>query len=149
MTGFGVAQATTRDGGVLVVEARSVNARFREVKLRQPFGAAVESRLRAAIEHACGRGRVEVAIVWRPGADAAAARAASDETHGFEALEHDLRALGLDAARLHLVARAAVAAAAAAAEEGLEVKTPNVLELLRFALQVGRDAGRGDPGDEA
>jgi uncharacterized protein (TIGR00255 family) len=65
MTGFGAAGCVTEIAGQpmrLGVELRSVNQRFLEVKIRQPFGAAAEHVLRRKIEARLRRGRVDVYV---------------------------------------------------------------------------------------
>lgn len=65
MTGFGAATRTVGQGEgrqVLGVELRSVNQRFFEIKIRQPFGAAEEHAIRRAVEARLGRGRVDVMV---------------------------------------------------------------------------------------
>lgn len=65
MTGFGAATRTVGQGEgrqVLGVELRSVNQRFFEIKLRQPFGAAEEHAIRKLVEARLGRGRVDVLV---------------------------------------------------------------------------------------
>jgi len=51
---------------VLGVELRSVNQRFFEIKIRQPFGAAAEQELRRATEARIGRGRVDLLVHLAP-----------------------------------------------------------------------------------
>lgn len=65
MTGFGAAGCVIEAAGQpmrLGVELRSVNQRFLEVKIRQPFGAAAEHALRRKIEARLRRGRVDVYV---------------------------------------------------------------------------------------
>lgn len=65
MTGFGAAGAVAEIGGGpvrLAVELRSVNQRFLEVKIRQPFGGAAEHALRRQIEARLRRGRIDVLV---------------------------------------------------------------------------------------
>ncbi len=112
MTGFGVATS----GGIRV-EARSVNARFLEVKIRQPFGAAGESRLRARVKGRLGRGRVDVFVAFDP--DAAAAE-------GGEAGPTWLPALRALLSELDLVRREGE-------RSGVELSMPNALEVLDFS----------------
>src|SRR5690606_13476623 len=68
MTGFGSAARawTSAEGPVRVeVEMRSVNARFLEVKLKQPSGRRIEQARRRRVEGRLGRGRVGVAVHLR------------------------------------------------------------------------------------
>lgn len=67
MTGFG---AAARDG--VRVEARAVNGRFLELKVRQPFGPEVESRIKKRVKQRLGRGRVDLAIGLDPSSSAEA-----------------------------------------------------------------------------
>lgn len=65
MTGFGATSCVTEVAGQpmrLGVELRSVNQRFLEVKIRQPFGAAAEHVLRRKVEARLRRGRVDVYV---------------------------------------------------------------------------------------
>lgn len=65
MTGFGAAGCVTEVAGQpmrLGVELRSVNQRFLEVKIRQPFGGAAEQALRRRIEARLRRGRIDVLV---------------------------------------------------------------------------------------
>ncbi len=132
MTGYGAAsEAWTPEGRGRVrvdVEVRSVNGRFLEVKIRQPFGAVAERLLRGVAERHAGRGRVELSVFVRRDKDV------TDEDA--------LAGVGLDASKVRTVAAAAARAHAVAAEAGLEVLMPNALELLRFS--VGLKGGAGD-----
>lgn len=133
MTGYGAAsQAWDAPGRGRVrvdVEARSVNGRFLEIKLRQPFGTPLEPKLRAVIERHVGRGRVEVSVFVR--------RDAATDT------ENDpLAGLGLDAQEVATVAAAAAETRRIATEAGLEVLAPTSLEVLRFC--GGIKGGRSD-----
>ncbi len=127
MTGYGAAsQAWSPEQGrgrgrVRVdVEVRSVNARFLEIKVRQPFGPSAERALRAVAERHVGRGRVDLSVFVRRD------RAPED------ASEDPLDGLGVDPQRVATVARAAAQINALAAREGLELATPSSLEILRF-----------------
>lgn len=65
MTGFGAAGSVVEVAGQpmrLGVELRSVNQRFLEVKIRQPFGGAAEQALRRRIEARLKRGRVDALV---------------------------------------------------------------------------------------
>jgi len=75
MTGFGATSCVTEIAGQpmrLGVELRSVNQRFLEVKIRQPFGAAAEHALRRKIEARLRRGRVDVYVHLQAALGAAA-----------------------------------------------------------------------------
>lgn len=123
MTGYGAAsQAWDAPGRGRVrvdVEARSVNGRFLEIKLRQPFGGALDPKLRAVVEQHVGRGRVDVSIYVR--------RDATTEVD-----DDPLAGLGLDEAKVAAVVAAAAKTQRVATEAGLEVQAPTSLELLRF-----------------
>src|SRR5690606_36044262 len=106
MTGFG-AEAL----GDLRVELRSINARYLELKIRQPFGAEMETRLRAQVKARLGRGRVDLLVVR----DEVSARAEREDELLREAL-----------LRVREVQRLA-------AEQQVELSAPNVLELISFA----------------
>ncbi|MCR9164816.1 MAG: YicC family protein [Nannocystaceae bacterium] len=131
MTGYGAASqawdAPLHEGArgrVRVdVEARSVNGRFLEIKLRQPFGGALDPKLRAVVERYVGRGRVDVSIHVRRDAKA-------------DAEDDPLLGLGLDEAKVASVVAAAARTYRIAAEAGLEVQAPTSLELLRFCSSV-------------
>lgn len=134
MTGYGAASqawdAAGRGRVRVDVEARSVNGRFLEIKLRQPFGGALEPKLRAVVERYVGRGRVEVSVFVRRDAPAAA--------------ENDpLAGLGLDAEKVAMVAAAAAETQRVATEAGLEVLPPTSLEVLRFCGGI-----KAAPADE-
>lgn len=128
MTGFGTARRhfVADDGPWSVeVELRSVNARFLELKLRQPFGGKAEPALRRRLEGALGRGRVELSVHLRRGDGAAVG--ADDPLAG------PLAELGIDPARLAAtLAAAAQLCAAAKDRQQLEVLPPTAVEVLRF-----------------
>lgn len=130
MTGFGVASRPFTDAqsvaSLFQVEIRSVNARFLELKIRQPFGARVEQELRALVESRLGRGRVELSIVTR--------RSESTAAPELDALA----VFGLEGARVRQAIAAAAATARIAAEESLELSPSSPLELLRFLTSTAR-----------
>lgn len=135
MTGFGTASASwSRDDGeaTVDVELRSVNARFFELKVRQPFGAGVEQALRKRLGGRLGRGRVELSIGVRrdAGTDAAAPTDA-------------LAVFGLEPAQVDR-AVAAVAAVGERAHATLELSPINAAELLRLLLSSSKSFGTGD-----
>jgi uncharacterized protein (TIGR00255 family) len=123
MTGFGVADRSWPERGVRVrAELRSVNSRFLELKLRQPFGVAVEHELRRAIEGRLGRGRVDVLI----------------RTEGAgEVAEDPLMAVGIDRAQIDPVLAALGTLVDAAYQASFQVSHPTSLELLRFLISSG------------
>ncbi len=134
MTGYGAASqawdASGRGRARVDVEARSVNGRFLEIKLRQPFGGAFEPKLRAVVERHAGRGRVDVSIFVR-----------RDSAAGID--DDPLVGLGLDVNKVAAVVAAAAEASRIAADAGLEVSHPTSLEVLRFCGSV-----KGTPSDE-
>ena len=121
MTGFG-AEAL----GDLRVEIRSINSRYLELKIRQPFGPTVETRLRAQVKARLGRGRVDVLLVR------------DEATQEAERDEEQLRELLF---RVREVQRLA-------AEQQVELSRPTALELLSFISRGrGPDSARPEPGD--
>lgn len=128
MTGYGTASRRWVDvegPWSLDVEVRSVNARFLEIKVRQPFGAAVEQRLRRQLERRLGRGRVDLAIHLRA-------------TTPEEVDKRDsLAALGVDRGRVEQTIRAA-AEVAHIAHSSLHLSQASALEILRFCQVAQR-----------
>lgn len=128
MTGYGTASRrwVASDGPwSLEVEARSVNARFLELKVRQPYGAAVEQKLRRQLEGRVGRGRVELAVHLRA-------------TTPEEVDKSDpLLSLGVERGRVEQTIRAA-AEVARMAHGLLQLVQPNSLEILRFCQSPSR-----------
>jgi uncharacterized protein (TIGR00255 family) len=129
MTGFGAA-ARAMPGletpTQLDVEARSVNARHLDLRIRQPFGGKLEHVLRSRVEARFGRGRVELTVALRHGAS-------SHEREGGV-----LGSFGIDRERAVAVLRAAAEITAIAARESLEVTAPNAVEVLRFLATSSR-----------
>lgn len=123
MTGFGVADRSWPERGVRVrVELRSVNSRFLELKLRQPFGVAVEHELRRAIEGRLGRGRVDLSI----------------RTEGAGEVAADpLMAIGIDRSQIEPTLAALATLADAAYQASFQVSHPTSLDLLRFLISTG------------
>jgi uncharacterized protein YicC (UPF0701 family) len=129
MTGFGVADRSWSERGVRVrVEVRSVNARFLEIKIRQPFGVAAEHALRRAIEARLGRGRVDLSIRIE------GAR---------EIVDDPLLALGIDPARIEPVLTALGQLADSAYQASFQVSHPTSLELLKFLISASSSSGAG------
>lgn len=130
MTGFGLAErAWSEHAATVRVELRSVNARFLELKLRQPFGVATEHALRKQLERQLGRGRVDVGIhVDESGASSDA-----------------LAELGVEAARVDLVLHALQGIAARASAGSYPVTHPTALDLLRFLIAQRGPAGTSGP----
>jgi len=140
MTGFGTASApwTTDDGPASVdVELRSVNARYLELKVRQPFGAAVEQRLRKRLGQRLGRGRVDVTI---------AVRRTDPADAGQDGPGNALVRFGVDPTRVDRALAAAVEIRNRA-PASLEVGPVNPVELLR--VLTSRASGSGDGPTEA
>jgi uncharacterized protein (TIGR00255 family) len=132
MTGYGVADrpwAGAWGPCTVHVEVRSVNARFLELKIRQPFGAATEHALRNRVQAALGRGRVDLSIHVQRG----------EEPAGGDALE----ALGVAPTRLSAVLDG-LAEVDRRARERFELLPVNALEILKFAHTLGR-APASDP----
>lgn len=135
MTGFGTAHRDWEgpDGQSgsrrVSVEVRSVNGRFLELKVRQPFGVAVDAAVRKRVERRVRRGRVDL---W---------------VHVMAPEGSGLASLGIDAGQLRQLAEAAVDARRIAVEAGLEVRQPNVLELMRFLVgdKHRNDSSLGPP----
>jgi len=123
MTGFGVADHPWPERGQRVrVELRSVNSRFLEIKLRQPFGVAVEHELRRGLEGRLGRGRVDISV----------------RTEGAgEVADDPLMALGVERSRVDPVLAALGTVADAAYQASLHVSHPTSLDLLRFFISMG------------
>ncbi len=143
MTGFGAASrplgAAFGAGGsrptqTLSVELRSVNLRFLEIKVRQPFGTPCEERIRKQIKRRrseLGRGRVDVLVHIQ--------RVSPSD---------DEAALGIDEPRLRQTLAASRRAAELAHELGVEVRAPSTLELLKYS-QFQSQSHRGGDGDRA
>lgn len=134
MTGFGIASRgwTVGDAAFTVeVEARSVNGRHLEVRVRQPWGAVVESSVRKLVEARCGRGRIDVAIACtRAGATTGSIAPAPSEV---------LAIVGVDPLRLQAVIEAVAQTTNAARRAGLEVVAATPVELLRLSASTTRD----------
>lgn len=123
MTGFGAATRVIDHGGaphVLGVELRSVNQRFFEIKIRQPFGAAAELELRRQVEDRIGRGRVDLLVHLQPVGGGEVAGLERARLAEALAQVHELRAL--------------------AAQAAVELAPVNPLDLLRFVAGA-RPAG--------
>jgi uncharacterized protein YicC (UPF0701 family) len=108
MTGYGSAE---RDG--LRIEIRSVNGRYLELKIRQPFGGEVEARLRKRLERVFGRGRVDVSVAYESPAGG------------------ELGSLGIDADQIARLAQAMDELA----EVQPQLTAPNQLEVLDFLMR--------------
>jgi uncharacterized protein (TIGR00255 family) len=138
MTGFGVAERAWPERGLRVhVELRSVNARYLELKLRMPFGAAVEHRVRRLAEARLGRGRVDLAI-----------RVDGADSSGDSG--DPLAVLGIEREKLATILDALASVRDEAHRASFQVVQPNTLELLRFLLSGMPDRGPGSaPAQEA
>lgn len=132
MTGFGVASRPWAEGPggrphQLVVELRGVNQRFREFKIRQPFGPAWEQKIRKAIEARIGRGRLDVTVaLHRQGEEAESS--------------------SIDAVRIAEVLKTIGQVREIAAQEKVELAPFNALELLAFMESQGRSPGGHSEG---
>ena len=129
MTGFGAATRTVGQGEgrqVLGVELRSVNQRFFEIKIRQPFGAAEEHAIRRGVEARLGRGRVDVLVHLQ----AAGATAGLEPGRVAEVL-----------AQLREIERQAAAA-------GVTLAAPSSLDVLRqVGVRVSADTPAAAPAE--
>lgn len=125
MTGFGAAAQTwdAPDGPTAVtVEARSVNGRHLEVRVRSPWGIGIEQLVRRHVEARCGRGRIDVVI------------ALGRTAEGTSPDSDPLGRLGVDRHRIELAIAACVETTAIARRAGLEVLPVNILELIRNSI---------------
>ncbi|NVB41508.1 DUF1732 domain-containing protein [Pseudenhygromyxa sp. WMMC2535] len=131
MTGFGLAERGWSERGATVrVELRSVNARFLEIKIRQPFDAAVEHALRKRVEARLGRGRVDLSV----------------RVEGSVGSEGDpLQALGVEPARVEEALAALSILADQAYRASFQVSHPTSLELLRFLTSRGASPASSAP----
>jgi uncharacterized protein (TIGR00255 family) len=135
MTGFGVADRAWPERSLrLHVELRSVNGRYLELKLRQPFGVAVEHRLRRLLEAELGRGRVELSI-----------RVEGAGELGVDALA----TLGINRAEVAGVIDALGSLVDEAYQASFQVSHPTSLELLRFLMSPSAPRAAGGGGLEA
>lgn len=126
MTGFGVARRGWEAGGEhrphqLVVELRGVNQRFLEVKIKSPFGPAIEPTIRQRVEARVGRGRIDLAIFVHRGDEVGAVTA--------------------EAARSRAVLVRVAEIAREIRDAGLEVSPVNPLELLEYIGRSSRAQG--------
>ena len=128
MTGFGLAERPwTERSATVRVELRSVNARFLELKLRQPFGVATEHALRKQLEARLGRGRVDLAIRVDE------AGSASDA----------LVDLGVETSRVAVVLAALHQVSDAANQASFPVTHPTALDVLRFLISLRGPSAAG------
>lgn len=111
---------------------RSVNARFLELKLKQPFGPRIEQALRRRVEGRLGRGRVELAVHLRR------------ETGAGEGTDV-LTAFGFDEGRIRGAMQLLAQIDRLSAREGLELERSTSLELLRFLQGTSRGASESPP----
>lgn len=139
MTGFGVAERAWPERGLRVhVELRSVNARYLELKMRMPFGAAVEHRVRRIAEARLGRGRVDLAI-----------RVDGADTSGSAAGD-PLAALGIERDKVATILEGLASIRDQAHRASFQVSHPSALELLRFLMSGMPERGPGSsPAQEA
>ena len=135
MTGFGAASATwetsPQERVSVSIEIRTVNGRFREIKVRQPYGPATETAIRRRLEGGIGRGRVEVLVQSRP---------ATVDDHGGSGNEASvLGSVGVDPDAVLQVVLGVREAERISSQAGLELAPPNALEIFRF-IQTNRAA---------
>ena len=134
MTGFASAERRWLERNPptkLSVELRSVNSRFLELKIRQPFGWAVEHKLRTVLENRMGRGRVDLLV-----------RIVAGENEMSEQLElrsskakSGLAAYGLTPENLEKACAALTEISEVIHDAGLEVGAIKPLELLEFCRE--------------
>jgi uncharacterized protein (TIGR00255 family) len=128
MTGFGLAERPWPDRSATVrVELRSVNARFLELKLRQPFGVATEHALRKQLETRLGRGRVDLGIRVDEGGSQSDA----------------LVDLGVETSRVAVVLSALSSLTDTANQASFSVTHPTALDLLRFLISLRGPSAAG------
>ncbi|MEE9383444.1 MAG: DUF1732 domain-containing protein [Nannocystaceae bacterium] len=125
MTGYGESEMIWRDPREgdeqrVHVEIRTVNARYREIKFRHPFGAKIEHALRKRVERELGRGRVDVNIRC--------------ERAGPSAVDRE----GVDDASWVSARRALEQLQSALVETSLEVGPVSPVELLNFLASQRR-----------
>lgn len=113
MTGYGAASRPWPEEDLrLTVEVRSVNARYREVRVRSDFGLAAEHAIGSVVARRIGRGRCTVAVVTRPLADEAEGISARIAGRFDLAIHRTQRLVGM------------------AGGHGLELATPSIRDLL-------------------
>lgn len=128
MTGFGLSERPwTERSATVRVELRSVNARFLELKLRQPFGVATEHALRKQLEARLGRGRVDLGIRVEEGGSQSDA----------------LVDLGVETSRVPVVLAALTAISDAANHASFPVTHPTALDVLRFLVSLRGPSAAG------
>ncbi len=123
MTGFGVSEGPVGDvgGATLHIELRSVNGRFLELKIRQPFGPVVEHQLRRKVEAALGRGRVDLRVDLRVNV----VGAPLDESDPLDGV-------GVTPERVAAALEATCRVSTIAKDAGVELSSFSALELLEF-----------------
>jgi uncharacterized protein (TIGR00255 family) len=105
------------------MELRSVNGRYLEVKIRQPFGASVESRLRKRLERAFGRGRVDLSVSYQA--------SSGGELESFGVAAEDVASV--------------VEALRSVADVAPQLGQPNQLEVLEFLIRRASKSGPAEP----
>lgn len=135
MTGFGLADRGGAERGArLRVELRSVNSRYLEVKIRQPFNVGVEHRLRKQLEARLGRGRVDLAVRLEGGS--------------FDEATDPLAALGVEGGiegeRVSQVLAGLAALEAKGRDAGVALSPPTTLDLLKFVSASARNSGAAE-----
>lgn len=128
MTGFGLAERPWSERSATVrIELRSVNARFLELKIRQPFGVAIEHALRKQLEARLGRGRVDLGVRVDEGGSQSDA----------------LADLGVESSKVASVLAAMSALTDAANQASFAVTHPTALDLLRFLIGLRGSSAAG------
>lgn len=131
MTGFGLADRGWAERGArLRVELRSVNSRYLEVKIRQPFNVGVEHGLRKQLEARLGRGRVDLAVRLEGGS--------------FDEATDPLAALGVEGERVSQVLAGLAALEAKGRDAGVALSPPTTLGLLKFVSASARNSGAAE-----
>ncbi|EDM74083.1 hypothetical protein PPSIR1_10205 [Plesiocystis pacifica SIR-1] len=135
MTGFGLADRGGAERGArLRVELRSVNSRYLEVKIRQPFNVGVEHGLRKQLEARLGRGRVDLAVRLEGGS--------------FDEAADPLAALGVEGGiegeRVSQVLAGLAALEAKGRDAGVALSPPTTLDLLKFVSASARNSGAAE-----
>ena len=149
MTGYGRKEVTS-DGIHVTIEIRSVNNRFIDIQVKAPRAfAALEPRIKKAVQDRCSRGRFDV-FITRNGDRETAARLAVDETllDQYIRILRDLKArLGLGGdIDLALVAGVQGLITTTEEKEDIEAAWQAISEGLKHALDE-LDAMRAEEGN--
>lgn len=111
----------------LSVEIRTINSRFREIKINQPFGQSCEQEIRTSISQRIGRGRVDVVIHWQEDESAQ-----TEAKHPFHISEQKIRSVLATVAKIQAVS----------VQEEVELSVSESMKLLKLIL---RSTPRWDP----